>query len=471
MPTGFATLDTGFPNLKAMDNTDQQIKAVEDYLVQLLENLRYMLRNIGPDNLNTTEMVQWLGETISEPIKIAIQDIEEQIYTQIDITAKGITSTVAAAQDKYDAGNIVISLFGYGAPTVSAGAHSGEVYLDQSTGYYYTSNGTTWTKSGTTLPMKSSELKQTADEIKAQVTDSNGNYTVMNLKSDALYIGNGSTAVKISGGNLTDGTVGTTQIGTNAVTTGKIAANAITSTEIAADAVTTAKIAANAVTANEINAGAVSTDKLAANAVTTAKLASEAVTANEIKAGAVSTDKLAANAVTAAKIAANTITASQIAANTITASQIAANTITSSQIAANTITGNEIAAGTITAAKLSANALNGYDIYGAEYHDPEGDSTLNIDSFTGFTALMYGSNNMTSIANSAFGIVKYEGYNTGQMYLSGVHILNASGSAAIPQCVWQFGNYGIAVPFGYSDPGNNTPGRGVTGALYFKLET
>lgn len=97
MPSGFAALDTGFPNIQSMDNTKQQIKAVEDYLVQLLENLRYMLANIGPDNLNQTEVVGWIGETITDPINARITNDEGQI-SQLAITAQGLASRVSDAE-------------------------------------------------------------------------------------------------------------------------------------------------------------------------------------------------------------------------------------------------------------------------------------------------------------------------------------------------------------------------------------
>ncbi len=97
MPSGFAALDTGFPKIQTMDTTKQQIKAVEDYLVQLLENLRYMLANIGPDNLNQTEVVGWIGETITDPINARITNDEGQI-SQLAITAQGLASRVSDAE-------------------------------------------------------------------------------------------------------------------------------------------------------------------------------------------------------------------------------------------------------------------------------------------------------------------------------------------------------------------------------------
>lgn len=51
MPSGFATLDTNFPKLDGMSN-EQRIQTLTSYLYQLLENLRYVLNNLGEENIN-----------------------------------------------------------------------------------------------------------------------------------------------------------------------------------------------------------------------------------------------------------------------------------------------------------------------------------------------------------------------------------------------------------------------------------
>ncbi len=274
MPSSFASLDTGFPDLNKYESTEKKLQAMEDYLVQLLEQIRYALHNISVENLNTGEVTGWLGEVITDPIMADITDIENGLSTRINANADAITAEVTRA----------------------TGAES--------------------------------TIRQTADGIKAQVTDGQGNYTVLNLKSDALYVGNSSGSVKIGGGNITDGSVGTTQIAGGAITTAKLDASAVTTDKLNANAVTTAKIAAGAVTA----------DELASNSVTTAKIVSGAVTANEI----------------------------------------AANTITAAELAAGAVTTAKLAAGAVTAGKIAADAINGFNIYGAYYHDLGGNYKLQI---------------------------------------------------------------------------------------------
>jgi predicted phage tail protein len=105
--------------------------------------------------------------------------------------------------------------------------------------------------------------------------------------------------------------------------------------------------------------GTISTTQIANNAITTGKIAANTITASNIAAGAITTNEIAANTITAGNIAAATITGSRIAATTIAAANIVANTITAAQIAASTITATEIAAATITGNKIVAGTITG----------------------------------------------------------------------------------------------------------------
>lgn len=69
----FGTLDTGFPNLNKYGSTEQKLRAIESYLVQLLEQLRYTLNNLSQDNFNTKEVTGWLGQVVTEPVLIAVE--------------------------------------------------------------------------------------------------------------------------------------------------------------------------------------------------------------------------------------------------------------------------------------------------------------------------------------------------------------------------------------------------------------
>lgn len=111
----------------------------------------------------------------------------------------------------------------------------------------------------------------------------------------------------VPGSALTDGSVGSNELG--------------------AGAVTNAKLAALAVTSDNLADGAVSEVKLGANAVTSGKIASGAVTSGTIASGAVGSTQLASGAVTSAKIANGAVGSSQIASGAVGSTQLGAGAV------------------------------------------------------------------------------------------------------------------------------------------------
>ena len=200
------------------------------------------------------------------------------------------------------------------------------------------------------------------------------------------------------------GTITTTQIANDAITTPKIATGAITADEIGANAITAGKIAANAVTAGTIQAGAISATEIASNAITTDKIYSGAVTAIKLSANSVDATKIVAGSIGASLIAANAInaghisagaigareisagaiTADKIASKSITAAQIKAGAISATEIASNAITADKILAGSITASKLSTNAISGQTITISSATNSVGGTTPSGSSSLGY---------------------------------------------------------------------------------------
>lgn len=443
MPSGFSALDTSFPDLEGK-NTEESIEIVTDYLYQLLEQLRYMLHNLGTNNFNRAEL-EAFASSISTPISIALQEeidratgAEGTLRTDIEIQAGRITSEVSRATEAE--GNLstritqtadaitaevtrattaegtLSSRITQNADAITAevtranaaeGALSSRITqtadaitaeVTRATGAEgslssrITQNADAITAEVARATGAESAVQQTADAIKAQVTDGQGNYTVLNLKSDGLHIGNASGTTTINGGSITANTIGAQQI--------------------------------------------------------------------------------AAGSITATEIAGRTITAAEIATGTITANEIAAGTITAAEIAANTITGNKIAANVaLSAPVIVGGSITGAEIYGGGYHDIDGDATLDITSFSGFTALLYGPAGMQSIADSAMGVYAFANNHVGHFYIGGTQILEAGGNmaATLGMNFWQFKTHGIGVPYGSSDPDSSTPGYGTLGALYFKI--
>ena len=159
------------------------------------------------------------------------------------------------------------------------------------------------------------------------------------------------------------GTITSTQIGANQITTGALAVGAVTADTIAANAITSSHISSNSITTGMIQAGAIGATQIASNAITADKINAGAVTATKIAALSIDASKIVAGSIGADQIAANAITAGKIAAGAVSANNIAAGTITATQIASGTITANQLAAYAVTAAKLDVNALSTAKFY------------------------------------------------------------------------------------------------------------
>ena len=82
MPSALMTLDTGRPNFTGRETTEQKVEALNNYVIMLLENLRYILRNLGPENLNNAEMVQWLEDN-SDVINVSTVITETLITDEL----------------------------------------------------------------------------------------------------------------------------------------------------------------------------------------------------------------------------------------------------------------------------------------------------------------------------------------------------------------------------------------------------
>ena len=83
-------------------------------------------------------------------------------------------------------------------------------------------------------------------------------------------------------GDIRAGSVGSTELANNAVTSAKLGGSAVGNSELANSAVSTNKIADDAVTRAKIGAAAVGATELGTSAVTTAKIADDAVTTDKL---------------------------------------------------------------------------------------------------------------------------------------------------------------------------------------------
>lgn len=199
-----------------------------------------------------------------------------------------------------------------------------------------------------------------------------------------------------SSGWLSDDSVTSDVIRTDAVIARHITSDSIETRHITAAAVTANEIAADSITSAHIVAGTIVASDIAANTITAAQIAASTITSNEI----------AANTITAADIAAGTITANEIAANTLTANEIAANAITATELAADSVTTNKIVAGNVTSSRIELT------ISGKNFGANNGSSSqpgvfFDADSTSGLGRLNFGFGTVPTIVSGGFTIAAF----------------------------------------------------------------
>lgn len=90
MPSNLLDTDSRFPSLEPERSVDERFFEVKNYLYMLLEQLRYTLSHLGAENLNQTEVIQWLreegvadAETIAEQLAPEIEEVTAPIAQQV----------------------------------------------------------------------------------------------------------------------------------------------------------------------------------------------------------------------------------------------------------------------------------------------------------------------------------------------------------------------------------------------------
>ena len=108
MPDAFFVSDSSLPDLKRISGTDAKLEAVQNYLFLLLENLRWLLRNLSPENFNETEMTDWIGKTVKAETVISNTVITNELYSEYgaiaDLTVDSLRTDYRRAQ-RYLAGD------------------------------------------------------------------------------------------------------------------------------------------------------------------------------------------------------------------------------------------------------------------------------------------------------------------------------------------------------------------------------
>ena len=101
MPAALFDADVGFPDLGAAKTTDEKLRAVQDYLVLLLETLRWTLRNLSPENFNETDTLDWIGRSIRAETIVSNTVITNELYADYgaiaDLTVDELRTDYAKA--------------------------------------------------------------------------------------------------------------------------------------------------------------------------------------------------------------------------------------------------------------------------------------------------------------------------------------------------------------------------------------
>lgn len=300
---------------------------------------------------------KYIRKIVMEVIDVAFAEKREEVKQEVESALHDVTYRIGVLRETGKRGeqrihtsdfNTATHMFdGYvitnNSPTAGSVAWS-DLNITYKGTTYAIKNGNTpkkyiWWKFSatdkTTLQMDDAKPTLTADDILIGINDG-GTFNSMMTAGKMVH-----------GASLADSTIGTNELG----------ANAVTSTILANNAVIGGKIADNAVTETKLGSGAVTNAKLGANAVDSAKLADNAVTVNKIGAGAVSDTKLADNAVTVNKINAGAVTTVKLGANAVDATKLADNAVTVNKILNGAISELKLADKAVTGAKIGAGAV------------------------------------------------------------------------------------------------------------------
>ncbi len=167
MAGGLLSVDTSFPNLAGMAD-DKKINVLVDYQYMLLEELRYLMANLGPDNFNDKEL-DGLVKIIREPLRIQLEDAEKGWKNQLDITAQGLQ-----AQISDNSGNIT------SLTATSQGLQSSVQSLDG----------------------RLTVVQQTADGASILASNLNGEWQQFQVNTSGLFVTGPGGQTMVSGGRV-----------------------------------------------------------------------------------------------------------------------------------------------------------------------------------------------------------------------------------------------------------------------------
>ena len=150
MPNGTHLLDAGFPSFTGRESTGEKLERIQNYLFQLLEELRYLLHNLETENFNSAgleELVTEIGNSVSvkfergefmtslladvDGIRTSVRDAEGNITT-LTQTASSLETAVNGKIGASEAGTMIWQ--GLNAISLSAAAGTNKSTITISAG-------------------------------------------------------------------------------------------------------------------------------------------------------------------------------------------------------------------------------------------------------------------------------------------------------------------------------------------------
>lgn len=175
--------DALFPQYDGND-VEKYLKQTNDYLFLLREGLMWSLRNISQDNFNKYAFDS-MSNSIREPVYIRINDVEQGLSTDINVTAQGLSSYIESADGRFS------------TLEATADGLSSTVY-DPDTGLSYvrqTAEGLATRV--TSIEGDIADLSITADGLTARVANTEGDIADLELTAQGL-----SSRVSDAEGNI-----------------------------------------------------------------------------------------------------------------------------------------------------------------------------------------------------------------------------------------------------------------------------
>ena len=165
MPTSFLSADAGFPRLTGDVPAEERMNRIRDYLFLLLEQLRYVLSNLGEENFNDAALRE-IEEKMTGPIRSVVSDLAGNVST-LEQTAEALTARVSDAE-----GNI---------STLEVTARSITSRINDVDG-------------------RGSTIEQTAERLNFAVFDPAGNVSLVSQKADRIdwIVASGTSAATMA---------------------------------------------------------------------------------------------------------------------------------------------------------------------------------------------------------------------------------------------------------------------------------